>query len=288
MNVRRRPAFCLESVLARAFVMDKVQLDTLTGFVTALQQAPQVFMHWDGLPQRLGTLYCPRCGDVRRVEARLLHGAQEARQVAAGGGVLVFKPESLVSSLFSLICVQCDTTFTALIYRGPGGPDLAILPSCSGGLTTPHTPPSVAYYLDQANRSKSTGAYTAAISMFRGALEHLLFEQGYEQRMLGPKLIELEKDIQNQKAPKWALELETDFLVVLKELGDGSIHPNGGDVTKQAVLDSEMVSKVQMTFVHLLYLVYELPHRRKDSLNALQTAAMTLKKGDLRPNRSTP
>ena len=60
--------------------------------------------------------------------------------------------------------MQCDTEFTAVIHRGPTGPALAMLPSCFGGLTTPHTPDSVKYYLDQAQRCQSVGASSAAIN----------------------------------------------------------------------------------------------------------------------------
>ena len=86
--------------------------------------------------------------------------------------------------------------FTALVYQGPAGPDLVVLPSQPGGLRTQHTPESVAFYLDQAQRAESVGARSGAAAMYRGALEHLLFEQGYRQAMLGPKLERLERDIQ--------------------------------------------------------------------------------------------
>jgi hypothetical protein len=133
-----------------------------------------------------------------------------------------------------LTCVQCDTNFTAVIYDGPDGRSLALLPSTYGGLTTPHTPPGVAYYLDQAQRSQSTGANSAAVAMFRGALEHLLFEQGFTKGTCGTKLIDLEKAVAAGTAPKWANELDGEFLQVMKKLGDGPIHPGDGDVGKQA------------------------------------------------------
>lgn len=112
---------------------------------------------------------------------------------------------------------------------GQGGPELAVLQSCRGGLTTPQTPPAVAYYLDQAQRAQSVSARSAAVAMYRPALEHLLYEQGYKKGMLGTKLTDLEKDIAAGTAPKWAAELDTEFLALLKELGNASIHPNDGE-----------------------------------------------------------
>jgi len=177
--------------------------------------------------------------------------------------------------IFAILrCGQCDTTFTAVAYDGPSGPALAVLPSTNGGLTTPHTPPGVAYYLDQAQRSHSIGANSAAVAMFRGALEHLLFEQGFKDGMCGKKLADLEKAIVAGTAPKWANELDTEFLKVMKKLGDGSIHPNNGDVSKQQKLDNELIAKVRHTFEMLLFIVYEIPLQKMDRLAALKAAVI--------------
>ena len=59
-----------------------------------------------------------------------------------------------------------------------------VLPNRTGGLAMPNTPEGVAFYLDQAAKSHSVGANSAAIAMYRGALEHLLFQQGYKTGML--------------------------------------------------------------------------------------------------------
>jgi hypothetical protein len=91
----------------------------------------------------------------------------------------------LVPSVFLVRCRQCESGFTALIYGGANGPALALFPECEGGLTTPHTPPAVAYYLDQAARAQAVGARSAAVAMYRAALEHLLFDQGFKTGMCG-------------------------------------------------------------------------------------------------------
>ncbi len=228
-----------------------------------------------GRPGR-GEMYCPKCGDTRRmyvlpISTPLIRKSQKLNMAAP-------TITQLVPSLFSYVCVQCDTQFTALIYQGPDGPTLAVLPSRRGGLTTPHTPPGVAYYLDQAHKSRSVGANSAAVSMYRGALEHLLFEQGYKTGMLGQKIASLLDAIQKGTAPKWAAELDTDFIEVLKDLGNGSIHPNDGDVTKQAALDNVLLALVNETFQMLLFLVCESPYKKQDMLTTLRTKAQVLKK----------
>jgi hypothetical protein len=205
-------------------------------------------------------LHCPTCGDVRRMRVLV-------RFKTSGSSA----PPPLLATM---TCVQCDTLFTALLYQGPSGPALAVLPSTNGGLTTPHTPAGVGYYLDQAQRAHSIGANSAAVAMFRGALEHLLFDQGFKTGMCGKKITDLEAAIKAGTAPKWANELDTEFLTVMKQLGDGSIHPNDGDITKQEVLDSQLIAKVRHTFQLLLFLIYEVPLKKVERLSDLKAAVI--------------
>lgn len=163
-----------------------------------------------------------------------------------------------------------DTNFTAVLYKGPEDLSLAVLPSTYGGLTTPHTPKGVAYYLDQAQRARAVGANSAAVAMFRGALEHLLFEQGFQKGMCGQKLKELEAAVAKGTAPKWALELDGEFLQVMKQLGDGAIHPNDGNIEGQKVLDGDLIAKLTHTFHMLLFVIYELPYEKQKRLDGLK------------------
>lgn len=202
-----------------------------------------------------GILHCPTCGDSRRMHL----WARLKSNTWAGPPVLAL-----------LTCVQCDTLFTAVLYNSPDGTGLAILPSTYGGLTTPHTPEGVAYYLDQAQRSQSVGANSAAVAMFRAALDHLLFEQGFKNGMCGQKIAELEASVKASTAPKWAYELDAEFLTVMKKLGDGAIHPNDGKVADQSKLDNELLAKITHTFQMLLFIIYELPHQKQKRLDALK------------------
>lgn len=202
-----------------------------------------------------GMLHCPTCGDSRRMHLY----AHLKTDHWAGPPVLA-----------TLHCVQCDTLFTAVLYKSPEDTGLAIFPATYGGLTTPHTPIGVAYYLDQAQRSQSAGANSAAVAMFRGALDHLLFEQGFTKGMCGQKLAELEAAVKAKAAPKWAYELDAEFLSVMKKLGDGAIHPNDGNVADQLRLDNELLAKLTHTFQMLLFLIYELPHEKQRRLDGLK------------------
>jgi hypothetical protein len=108
--------------------------------------------------------------------------------------------------------------------------------------------------------------------MFRAALDHLLFEQGYSTGMLGTKISNLEAEVASGKAPKWAMELDAEFLRAIKELGNASIHPNDGDVDRQAAFHNGLLAAVKQTFMGLLFIVYELPSLKAARLTELQQA----------------
>jgi len=97
-----------------------------------------------------------------------------------------------------------------------------------------------------------------------------LFEQGFRQGMCGQKIAALEAAVQNKTAPKWAYELDAEFLTVMKKLGDGAIHPGDGNVDAQKVLDAGLLVQLSHTFQMLLFLICELPHEKQRRLDGLK------------------
>jgi hypothetical protein len=181
--------------------------------------------------------------------------------------------------LAKLKCYQCGTEFTLLRYLGAEGqPQLIVGSASKVGLSTPLTPLAVRYYLDQAYKAQCSGAYSAACAMFRSALEHLLHEQGFSDGMLDQKLKTLDGAIKSGTAPVWAKELDTEYLQVMKALGNGAIHTNGGDISKQDVIDGNLVGAIKQVFHALLQVVYELPEKKKQNLADLKAKAAVLGK----------
>ena len=214
-----------------------------------------------------GDIYCPTCGGPRRVRVTV-HFAGQPELSNLREPKLLAKDVAPLAAEFT--CVQCKTRFDAFIFVGPEGAELAVFPSVRGGLTTPNTPPGVAYYLDQARRAQSAGANSAAVAMFRAALEHLLFQQGFTDKMLGPKISALKTQREDGTAPRWAMDLDDAFLEVIGKLGNAAIHPGDGDVEKQNVLDGRLIQLLTVTFSELLIDVYELERQTAARLNELQ------------------
>jgi hypothetical protein len=82
--------------------------------------------------------------------------------------------------------------------------------------------------------------------------------------------VDLEAAVKAGTAPKWAYELDAEFLTVMKKLGDGAIHPNDGNIDEQSKLDNELLAKLTHTFQMLLFLIYELPLQKQKRLDALK------------------
>jgi hypothetical protein len=230
-----------------------------------------------------GDLYCPGCGDLRRMKVLPRSPVQTGTSISLN---LVDSSTDaittqLVPAVFTLICVQDDTRFTALVFRGPERFELAIFPARRGGLATKHTPAGVAYYLDQAQRAQSAAANSAAVAMYRASLEHLLFERGFTRRMLGPKIEDLKNAIKDGSAPKWAMDLDPAYISVINKLANAAIHPGDeGNVSKQATFDREILTQLEITLSELVRVVYEREQEERSRLAALQAAAQSF---DTRP-----
>mgnify|MGYP005842869437 CR=1 FL=1 len=256
--------------------VDRLPLDDLHGLTQVLQH------YWSelaaGQASRVvaGRLFCPRCNGSRamRVTLRSASGLTEGRSVVLPGS----PPSEFAPALVSLSCVQCSAPFVAVIYETDGGPALAVLPHRYSTPATPHTPPSVAFYLDQAMRSQSAGATSAAVAMFRLALESLLAEEGYLTGSLGLRLHQLAKGVESGSAPKWALELEPEFFAVLRKMSESSISLPDGDVRKQLSQDDDLLPLLDETFRMLLFLAYEVPHEKNERLAALRVKAQLLQR----------
>lgn len=244
-------------------------MTTLEGLAAGINECRLVHQKMlGGTPD--GT-WCPDCSGVRRMSVQALHWQTSLGdvQIRMSSRTVRFDPDDL-PSVFLLKCVQCRMAIIVVAYVGPTGPTTVALPESLGGLGTPATPEPVGYYLDQAARAQSIGALSAAVTMYRAALEQLLFEQGFTSGMLHAKITALED---SQSPPAWRDALAPEFMRAVKDLGNAAIHPNGGDIGRQAAFDAALLRQVHALFAELLDRVYEQPGRQAQRLDAIRRAA---------------
>ena len=165
---------------------------------------------------------------------------------------------------------------------------MTFLSKNSYSIATEHTPEQVAYYLEQAHKAKSVGANSAAVTMYRAALEQLLYNKGYTDEvltqkgfnttMLNSKIKALTNDISSGKADKWVNDLDVSVLTIIKELGNGAIHTNGGDIKKQTLLDNEIIEILDTIFEEILDVAYERDIVKKSRIAKINAVAKSLQK----------
>lgn len=218
--------------------------------------------------------FCPYCGSVRKCEVRNITHSNFYRYNASAQAYI----SNSLPYVYQTRCLQCDHKSVLVIYEAAEQVEMAVLHDTYGGCITPNTPDEVKYYVDQASRSRSVGAYSAAMTMYRSALEWVMHDQGYTNGMLGKKIGDLQDDIAKGKAPKWAMEIGIDFLEAIKEIGNGATHTNGGDISKQKEIDKDLMEVVDIVFAELLDKIYEQPSRSNQNLSRLQQVVAQIKK----------
>ncbi|RYY92867.1 MAG: DUF4145 domain-containing protein [Chitinophagaceae bacterium] len=275
--------------------MGTFELNTLDGLRRTI--AENFWSLRTGTSVAVGTLYCPCCSDQRKMNFKMLwhvatafsHGPNPQRKHPYSdpsyrgemsddelvAEALEHLTQGMAPSLFTYSCVQCETLFSGVVYDGPDGEELALFSKVPGGIATKNTPPAVAYYLDQASRCRSVGALSAAMSMYRAALEQMLECAGYNESMLGNKLRALEEDIKKGavRTPGWAKKIDRAYLESIKKLGDGSIHSNGGDIAIQGNITEDVLNEAQVAFEEILEHAYEGPLREAARMQRLKAAA---------------
>lgn len=116
-----------------------------------------------------GNMYCPKCCRESRMEAYPLYpnNVRDVLNILVSDEISRIEAimNNLMPTLWNFKCTQCDTIFTVVFYQGANEVQMAVLPSCNGGVVTQNTPPAVAYYLDQAYKAKSVTANSACIAI---------------------------------------------------------------------------------------------------------------------------
>ena len=212
--------------------------------------------------------YCGKCNALRRVSVTHLYSFNNGRP-----------------SLLRYICGACESIYFPLLFFGAKGLTLLIASQVGTGIQCEVAPAGVNYYLDQAAKCESTGALSAAVGMYRVALECFLYDQGFKKGMIGKKLQALERRARRADAADWMRNLDSEMMKVLNRLGNAAMHYDG-DIAAQAILDKDTLIAVRDTFAWILGAAYEEPLKRKAAAAKIQAALTAMKKPQKAP--STP
>lgn len=211
--------------------------------------------------EKVGKMYCNKCGDYRTMDIFGLYIPKDTRQHGA-----YYIP---LPSFFKINCRECDQKFHVILYKtDQSDSNVCVLPYSTAFIATPHTPIEVRFYLEQAFKSQIGGAYTAALPMYREALEEILSQHGYkgtdDTKTCGGKLSKLQKDIISGTVPAEFKDIENGIMLILKKLGDWGVHADIGKVSDKRRIDADLCQKVSAVFTFLLEKVYEQPAKQAE------------------------
>ncbi len=216
--------------------------------------------------------YCSKCSDKRLGRVKVLKSCCVYMDF---NGNLIWNSLPL---LIGITCNQCYNEALLLIYAIKNDIQLVVIYNTYDNCTTPNTPEEVKYYIDQAFRAKAVGLFTASVAMYRSAIEWILYEQGYQKGMLGQKISDLKADIDNGTAKKCAMSIDTELLEALKDIGNGAVHTNNGDITKQQKIDEKLLKCINNVVYMLLNKIYEQHIEDDKNLKLLKPVQQEFKK----------
>ena len=180
---------------------------------------------------------------------------------------------SFERTIFSHICRQCGSETFVIRHNIDGKETLSFVYSTKLGYSSSYVVDSVNYYMGQAFISKTAGAYSSSMAMYRAALECILFDQGFKNGNLFNKIKEFEKN-----RPDWSNELDNEFMDIIRELGNDSVHPNEGDIDIQKKFDEDSLGDVELTLIQLIEKAYVQPAMQKERLNHLRAKVTSVRK----------
>ncbi|MCC7406978.1 MAG: DUF4145 domain-containing protein [Phycisphaeraceae bacterium] len=241
------------------------------GLLNYNMYAPHPSKREKGTGGEIGLGFCSECWDERKALLRVLYAPEDAMQKMFGLGRAIGRNKvqkedciqqvmlEIVPTMFIVCCAYCTREHLGILLDIDGRPSLVVYPVGTHGFSTEHTPLHVQYYLDQAVRASSAGAMSAAVVMYRSAIEGILHDQGYREDKLYDQIGHLRDDMLKGKAPTWAQYIGEPFLDALRDCGNAAVHANEGNIEIQSAFDVEFVTLLNKTLQAWLYAIYEEP-----------------------------
>lgn len=251
--------------------MRRIFLDDLDGLMEILLYFSQ-FLKNDFDLESIGFMYCATCREECRMHINISHFEKTVlhKQLVLEKDDAQLLESSDDAAFLTYACVNCLSLYWAFIHPATGQKHnlaLHVFPQEQPMLSTKNTPEDVAYFLEQAYLAQLVSAHSAAMGMYRSALDKFL--AGGDK--LEKRIEDLKELVNSGKAPKWAKTLSNNnVLTLLKEIGDTHMHAN--DLSKLESLDSAKLHRVQALMSYLVKQKYEREPEREASLTKVRRA----------------
>lgn len=116
----------------------------------------------------------------------------------------------------------------------------------------------------QAFKSRSVGANSAAMAMYRSALEWLLFSLGFKEKDLNIRIDQFEESEYSEK-------IGTEFMDILRLLGNNAVHVNDGDLSLQKSFDDDLLNSTEELLNELINQIFIGPEEHKKRVEIMKS-----------------
>lgn len=150
-----------------------------------------------------GRHWCPNCKRENRfstsiaratINQKFASGVPRAKAITSTSGYdgswenIADKIDRFQGSQFSMQCSNCHQSGRILVQKIAGQVSALVFFDQGNSIATANTPDAVKYYLEQAYACYAVKAFSAALAMYRTALDAILFGEGYRDGMVGKKI----------------------------------------------------------------------------------------------------
>lgn len=179
-------------------------------------------------------LFCSRCVDLVEVEVQALYAGGDIPDAGQHAGPPLAPLPLRSPSLFAYRCKRCARTWYALLAIAPPESQtdelyplrrsrLVLLP-VTPALTSQSVDPEANFYFREAETARYAGAHTAAMAMYRSAVEAFLGSIGFQDRSLDHRIAAFEAARANGTLPADLQQLPQPALNAVRIIGNFAVH----------------------------------------------------------------
>ena len=200
--------------------------------------------------------FCPKCKMMCYGELEFLY-TDEIRGLS-------INPQSKHEYIYKHTCAQCENEIFLIKHPVDGQSSLTFVYNAEIQYDWSCVPDGINYYMAQAFKSRSVGANSAAMAMYRSALEWLLFSLGFKEKDLNIRIDQFEESEYSEK-------IGTEFMDILRLLGNNAVHVNDGDLSLQKSFDDDLLNSTEELLNELINQIFIGPEEHKKRVEKMKS-----------------